>query len=274
MAEKIYIPAFISDVNNNPARVLPRLFFYNGLLDCEPYFIQHYTDPSGSVQVSEFTQFPYFDHYSSGLSSGLPSTTSRSLLFQNENSTYGQVPNESLYTQYWETYITLLYNPKTRLLNASAIIPLANYFNMELNDIVEFRGNYYHLRAINDYSFTTGECLIQLLGPILDDSLQNIFPPTYPLTQIFLYDNDEEGISGVESVKLACPAIVSGEFHAVYLEERTPGLSGTAQVGDYIYVDSGRTTPIPDNYYGYADSTGNYAIQMSNGQVVTMIRCV
>ena len=38
---------------------------------------------------------------------------------------------------------------------------------MELNDIVEFRGNYYHLRAINDYNLKNGECQIQLLGPIL-----------------------------------------------------------------------------------------------------------
>jgi hypothetical protein len=56
-------------------------------------------------------------------------------------------------------------------MNASAIIPLADYFDMELNDIVEFRGNDYHLRAINDYNLSTGECAIQLLGPILEGSL-------------------------------------------------------------------------------------------------------
>ena len=42
---------------------------------------------------------------------------------------------------------------------------------MELNDLVQFRGNYYHLRAINDYDLTTGECLVQLLGPIISDAL-------------------------------------------------------------------------------------------------------
>jgi hypothetical protein len=61
-----------------------------------------------------------------------------------------------------------LYNPRTRLINAAAIIPIADYFNMELNDIVSFRGNMYHLRAINDFNLTTGECSIQLLGPILE----------------------------------------------------------------------------------------------------------
>jgi hypothetical protein len=45
---------------------------------------------------------------------------------------------------------------------------------MELNDIVNFKGNYYHLRAINDYSLKTGKCNLQLLGPIIADALDNL----------------------------------------------------------------------------------------------------
>jgi hypothetical protein len=47
---------------------------------------------------------------------------------------------------------------------------------MELNDIVEWRGNYYHLRALNDYNLSNGECSLQLLGPILGDVISNILP--------------------------------------------------------------------------------------------------
>jgi hypothetical protein len=47
---------------------------------------------------------------------------------------------------------------------------------MELNDIVEWRGNYYHLRAINEYNLSNGECKLQLLGPILGDILPKIIP--------------------------------------------------------------------------------------------------
>jgi hypothetical protein len=79
-----------------------------------------------------------------------------------------------LFSNYWQDYIELLYDPTTRLIDASANIPLADYFDMELNDIVEFRGNYYHLRAINDYNLVTGECKIQLLGPILQGSLDEV----------------------------------------------------------------------------------------------------
>jgi hypothetical protein len=159
--QKIFIPNYISDVNYNPARVLPRIFFYNGLKECETYYIS-----SGS-QIDGFEQFPYFDNYSGQETTG----DSISLLFNNEVAPYGVIPSASLYTEYWEDYIELLYNPRTRLLNASAIIPLADYFDIELNDIVQFRGNYYHLRAINDYNLKTGECNIQLLGPILEGSL-------------------------------------------------------------------------------------------------------
>jgi hypothetical protein len=164
--EKIYIPAFISDQNYNPAKVLPHLYFYNSLKECERYFIQ-----SGSTYISQ-SSFPYFDNYS-----GLETTTSSlSLLFFNEPAVYGTTPTASLYNQYWEDYVELLYNPRTRLLNASAIIPLADYFKMELNDIVEFRGNRYHLRAINDYNLKNGECQIQLLGPIKNIDVLSIVP--------------------------------------------------------------------------------------------------
>ena len=175
----IYIPTFISDAAYSPARVLPHIYFYNGMIQCEPYWIE-----SGSLTTSgvtyEQTAFPYFDNYNV-VTGSFPTTDSLSLLFNNENASYGQVPTGSLYTTYWENYISLLYNPKTRLLNCSAIIPLKDYFTMELNDIVNFRGNYYHLRAINDYSLKDGSCTLQLLGPIIADTFSSAFPEPTPI---------------------------------------------------------------------------------------------
>ena len=176
----IYIPTFISDQNYNPNRVLPRIFFFNGMVDCEEYYIE-----SGSLNtvgvVKAITQFPYFDHYNV-VSGSFPTSGSDSLLFNNEAPVYGQQPTENLFTNYWTNYVELLYNPKTRLLTAKAIIPLADYFDMELNDIVNWRGNYYHLRAINDYNLKTGECAIQLLGPIIADTFGGITPATTTTT--------------------------------------------------------------------------------------------
>lgn len=164
---KIYIPTFISSIDYKAARVLPHVYFYNGTLPTDTWYIQ---DNSGSAH--EQTAFPYFDNYQGNL----PQTGSRSLLFFNETSVYGETPTGSLYSEYWETYVTLLYAPTTRLFNCDAIIPLADYFKMELNDVVEWRGNYYHLRAINDYNLSNGECNLQLLGPLLGDTIANILP--------------------------------------------------------------------------------------------------
>jgi hypothetical protein len=172
----IYVPTYISSVDFQPARVLPRLLFYNGQIDCERFYVKDENNAANEVK-----QFPYFDNYNTIGTNQFPTTGSNSLLFYNESTVYGEVPLDSLYSSYWQTYVELLYNPRTRLLNASAIIPLADYFKMELNDVVQFRGNYYHLRAINDYNLKNGECQIQLLGPILPDALpfaQPVVPTT------------------------------------------------------------------------------------------------
>ena len=165
----IYIPTFISDQTFNPSRVLPHIYFYNGLIDCEEWYFE-----SGSLTTSGVTKtqtnFPYFDNYNV-VSGSFPTTNSKSLLFNNEAAAYGQIPTDTLYSTYWSDYVNLLYDPRTRLINASAIIPFAEYTKLNLNDIIEWRGNYYHLRAINDYSIKTGECTVQLLGPILEGAL-------------------------------------------------------------------------------------------------------
>jgi hypothetical protein len=212
----IYIPTYINNAEYTPARVLPRLLFYNGLLDCQTYYIE-----SGSLTTSgvSYTQnaFPYFDNYNV-VSGSFPTTNSRTLLFNNEDAAYGEEPTETLYSEYWQTYINLLYNPKTRLLECAAIIPLADYVNMELNDIVNFRGNYYHLRAINDYSLKTGECNLQLLGPIIPDTFTARYPvpPTIPsasaLIHLSEYNASPTAFIDANLIVSGSPYYFSGNF--------------------------------------------------------------
>jgi hypothetical protein len=171
----IYIPTYISDQTYNPCRVQPRLLFFNGMLNCEPYYIESGSTTTGGTAFEQ-TAFPYFDNYNV-VSGSFPTSDSDSLLFYNEVGVYGEIPTNTLYSDYWSKYVELIYNPRTRVLNASTIIPLADYFKMELNDIVELRGNYYHLRAINDYNLKNGECSVQLLGPILSDAVPLTPPP-------------------------------------------------------------------------------------------------
>ena len=171
---KIFIPYYISNNTGAPAQVLPRVFFYNGLKESDPYWIQHWTTSSfgKTITAEQYSSFPYFDNYS-----GQETTTSSlSLLFLNEDPVYGaEIPSQSLYDLYWAKYVDLLYNPRTRIIRLSAVLPFPVYQKLELNDIIQLRSNYYHLRAINDYNLKTGECRMELLGPLLEGSLNNQF---------------------------------------------------------------------------------------------------
>ena len=172
MSNKIYIPTFISNEDFEPARVQPRVLYYNGKLTAPEYKVYAWTSSTGfSSFVYEMTDIPYFDHYSVTGSNAFPTADSKSLLFFNEPASQGIRPSNTLFSEYWETYLELLYNPVTRLITAQAVIPLAEYFELELNDIVSWRDNLYHLRAVNEYNLTTGECELQLLGPIIEDTL-------------------------------------------------------------------------------------------------------
>ena len=166
----IGIPLYIGDQNYAPTQVFPRIMFYNGPVSSSRYFIEGQSVKNGTPSSTGLSTYPYFDNYNV-VSGSYPTSQSLSLLFNNETSLFGTTPENSLIDNYWSTYLNLLYDPRTRLVNATAVIPLAKYFDMELNDLVQFRGNYYHLRAINDYDLTTGECLVQLLGPTISDAL-------------------------------------------------------------------------------------------------------
>ena len=167
----VAIPLYIGDQNYTPTQVFPRLMFFNGMVSSSQYWIEgQYRVNDREVIANSETVYPYFDNYNV-IAGSFPTSGSRSLLFNNEQATLGTTPQNSLIDEYWRTYLELLYDPRTRLVNASAVIPFAAYFDMELNDLVQFRGNYYHLRAINDYDLSTGECMVQLLGPVISDTV-------------------------------------------------------------------------------------------------------
>lgn len=169
MSNRINIPTFITNEDFTPARVNPRIFFYNGKIDTAEYRVSALTSPSSRFVYTQ-NQIPYFDHYSV-VTGSFPSSDSNSLLYFNETPAYGSAPSQTLYTEYWSKYVSLLYNPRTRLISCKAVIPISEYYELELNDIIQWQGNMYHLRAINNYSLTSGECDVQLLGPIIEDTL-------------------------------------------------------------------------------------------------------
>ena len=274
----IYIPQYISSQTYAPARVLPRIFFYNGQVECETWYV---ADENNNGQA--VTTFPYFDNYNV-VTGSFPTDGSKSLLFNNEATVYGALPSASLYSTYWDTYVGLLYSPTTRLINCSAIIPLADYFKMELNDICEWRGNYYHLRAINNYNLSNGECQLQLLGPIIGDILPDILPA---IKCNFSYTSEWGDI--IAQFQLVAGGGGGGSFHAggggggavitgsILLDRYTSypvtigagGAGGAVVLGGEPGTSGGSssfaTYAIPGGGYGGANATPNGGVGASGG---------
>ena len=249
----MWIPYYIADDKYTPARVLPRLYFYNGLVDSQRYYIEGYLTSTGSVTPLQNFQYPYFDNYSTGSLNGTasiyPQLNSLSLLYNNEQAVWGTTPTGSLVSDYWATYLDLLYNPRTRLVDATAVIGLADYFEMELNDIAEFRGNYYHLRAINDYNLTTGECNIQMLGPIIGDTISSILSGSW---------------APVEDL---CAFTYTAEIESSYDFMGTKGSDGLVDMeGPFSAYTSGSKTYIAGKYQCYnGNAQGSLSLINNNG---------
>ncbi len=254
----IYIPTYISNATYSPSRVLPRIFFYNGQIDCETFWVKN--ENNSAIPIDKF---PYFDNYNV-VTGSFPTDGSRSLLFNNEAPVYGTMPSSSLYSAYWEKYVSLLYNPKTRLLTAKAIIPLADYVKMELNDIVNFRGNYYHLRAINNYSLKTGDCELQLLGPIIADTFSSATnvgptpPPPAPDSSSIswtysessqdgsfrIYDN---GSNRVTATSTSNGSLFVTQSHIVNAEMNAVGYPSSGSVTMSLFVNGDATIATTSN---------------------------
>ena len=244
---KIYIPYFISNENFAPAKVFPRIYFYNGTKECDIIQVQYYATGSGLVVSDTFTAFPYFDHYSGQTTT----TSSLSLLFLNEEPVYGtEYPSQSLYDKYWSNYINLLYNPRTRILRCNAVLPFDVYQNIELNDIIQLRSNYYHLRAINDYNLRTGECRLELLGPLLEGSMDNItFFDTTCLTASVISNVVNDTGSGVITFNITGSNCCNNPNNLVVRMEYGTG-SCPATASNTIYVTIPNTNPASVDYSG------------------------
>ena len=98
-----------------------------------------------------------------------------SLNFSPETSTYLGIPiNQSLFATYYFDYLANLFNPKNRMTNVKAVLPISILTSLRLNDRLIIRDKRY---IINDFKtkLTTGETTLNLLNdfiPILPEPIE------------------------------------------------------------------------------------------------------
>ena len=98
-----------------------------------------------------------------------------SLNFSPETSTYLGIPiQQSLFATYYFDYLANLFDPKNRLTNVKAVLPISILTSLKLNDRLIIRDKRY---IINDFktNLTTGETIFNLLNdfiPIIPEPIE------------------------------------------------------------------------------------------------------
>jgi hypothetical protein len=76
-----------------------------------------------------------------------------------------QSVSSNLYADYWQEYITDLYNSKRRIFQVDAVLPLGKMVNLEMNDIVIWNNNKYIINNVQ-LNLTTGKATFELLNVV------------------------------------------------------------------------------------------------------------
>ena len=131
---ELNIPVFM-DSDSKPVQQDYTLFYYGGKQSIsDPYYFD------GNIQYVLPLMTPY---------SAYPTlSTSYSNAFGLELSLRGDAPVNTMYMMYWNEYLSRMYSTQSRVVKMSAILPVGEWLNLELNDTIAISSNYYKLQSI------------------------------------------------------------------------------------------------------------------------------
>lgn len=122
------------DKDASPVKHDLQLVYYVGMQASDTWYL------AGTQQTS----FPLISPFSA-----YPTTTaSYSLGFGLETTMSGDMATNTMYTEYWQRYLSRLYSSKSRIVRMTAIIPVGEWLNLNLNDTIAVSGNYYKINQI------------------------------------------------------------------------------------------------------------------------------
>ena len=145
---ELNIPRFM-DKDDKPVQQDLTLFYYGGK--------QSISDPYYFNNVNQYVM-PLMTSYSA-----YPTIqTSYSNAFGLEFSSRGDAPINTMYLMYWHEYLSRMYSTQSRLVKITAIIPVGEWLNFELNDTIAISGNYYKVQSVK-YDMLTEVANLELI---------------------------------------------------------------------------------------------------------------
>ena len=131
---ELNIPVFL-DSDFKPVQQDYTLFYYGGK--------QSISDPYYFDNVNQYV-LPLMTPYSA-----YPTiSTSYSNAFGLELSLKGDAPVKTMYDMYWNEYLSRMYSTQSRVVKMTAVLPVGEWLNLDLNDTIAISSNYYKIQSI------------------------------------------------------------------------------------------------------------------------------
>jgi len=145
---ELNIPVFM-DQDAKPVQQDYTLFYYGGKQSIsDPYYFDN------NIQYVLPLMTPYSDYPTL--------STSYSNAFGLELSLRGDAPLNTMYLMYWNEYLSRMYSTQSRVVKMTAILPVGEWLNLELNDTIAISSNYYKVQSIQ-YDMLTEQANLELV---------------------------------------------------------------------------------------------------------------
>jgi hypothetical protein len=131
---ELNIPVFL-DTDFKPVQQDYTLFYYGGKQSVSDvwYF-------NNNIEIVLPLMTPYSDYPTI--------SNSYSNAFGLELSLRGDAPTKTMYDLYWTEYLTRMYSTQSRVVKMTAVLPVGEWLNLELNDTIAISSNYYKIQSI------------------------------------------------------------------------------------------------------------------------------
>ena len=171
-------------------------------------------------------------------------------IFNNEFSTWdGNVINNNLYSRHYDDYISSIFNIKKRTFIYEAVLPIHIITKLELNDVLQIKGDFYRIDKYN-YNLLTGKTTLNLVNSfdneLNSDSLSpdNIFVDYRAQTEVVTIGNT-----------LTAPTKVDQGFGTTWVT-----LTGNSNGNLDIAFDENATDPTRVMFVQYTNGNGLQSI--------------
>jgi hypothetical protein len=166
----VLVPSIIKEVNDKGQYVGNTNLQIPVMLDNDNKQVKHdlllfyyvgQTNTTYTYDLNQTTQFAYplISSYSE-----FPTTeNSYSLAFGLETTIQGDMATKTMFTQYWQKYLSRLFSSRSRVVYFSAILPVGEWLNLQMNDTIAVSGNYYKIQQI-EYDMLNERASLQLIS--------------------------------------------------------------------------------------------------------------